>query len=150
MCNLHIYLMSLPALPAHLIAAPSTSTRRAAAGLLVITLAGACAMAPTHVLWLLVVTPVLEEIVFRAGLQEELLRQARLRVAMGAVSANLLTALAFGVAHMALSPGLLAGLTVLPALLIGAVYQRQRRVVPCIALHALFNAIWLLSAGVSN
>jgi membrane protease YdiL (CAAX protease family) len=150
MCNLHIYLMSLPALPAHLIAATSTSTRRATAGLLAITLAGAWAMAPTHVLWMLVVTPVLEEIVFRAGLQEELLRQARLRAAMGAFSANLLTALAFAAAHLALRPSLLAGLTVLPALLIGAVYQRQRRVAPCIVLHALFNAGWLLWAGLPN
>jgi membrane protease YdiL (CAAX protease family) len=142
--------MPLLALPAALTATPSTSTRRAAAGLVAVTLAGAWAMAPTHALWMLGVAPVLEEIVFRAGLQEELLRQARLRAAMGAVSANLLTALAFAAAHLALHPSLLSGLTVLPALFIGAVYQRQRRVAPCIALHALFNAGWLLWAGVPN
>jgi membrane protease YdiL (CAAX protease family) len=143
-------MMPLPALPAALTAAPSTSTHRAAAGLVAVALAGAWAVVPAHALWMLVVAPVLEEIVFRAGLQEELLRQARVRAVMGAVSANVLTALAFAAAHLALRPSLLAGLTVLPALLIGAVYERQRRVAPCIALHAFFNALWLLWAGVPN
>lgn len=149
MCNLHIFGMFLPPLPAFA-ATPSPSARRAIAGLLAITLAGAWAMAPTHALWMLVIAPVLEEIVFRAGLQEELLRRAHLRAAMGAVSANVLTALAFAAAHLALRPSLLSGLTVVPALFIGAIYQRQRRLAPCIALHALFNAGWLLWAGVPN
>lgn len=143
--------MPLHHLSAELTAPRSTSTRRATSGLVIITLAGAWAMALTHALLLVVVVaPVLEEIVFRAGLQEELLRHAHPRAALGSLSANVLTALAFAAAHMALHPGLLAGLTVLPALLIGAVYQRQRRLAPCIALHALFNAIWLLGAGVPN
>ena len=107
-------------------------------------------MAPTDALWLVLVAPVLEETVFRAGLQEELLRNARLRAAAGTVSANVFTAFAFAAAHLALQPGLLAGLTVLPALVIGVIYQRQRRIAPCIALHALFNAIWLLWAGLPN
>ena len=143
-------MMPLPPLSQVLAAPHSTSTRRATAGLVAITLAGAWAMAPTVALWLLLVAPVLEEIVFRAGLQEELLRKGRLRAAAGAVSANVFTALAFAAAHLALLPGHLAGLTVLPALLIGAVYQRQRRLAPCIALHAFFNAIWLLWAGLPN
>jgi membrane protease YdiL (CAAX protease family) len=142
--------MPLSLLPAALGPARSPNTRRAVAGLLAVTLAGAWAMAPAHVLWLLVIAPVLEEIVFRAGLQEELLRNTRLRTAMDPVLANVLTALAFAAAHLALRPSLLAGLTVLPALLIGVVYQRQRRVAPCVALHALCNATWLLWAGVPN
>lgn len=141
---------SLPLLPAAFTAAPSRSARRAISGLLALTLAGAWAMAPAHALWMLAIAPVLEEIVFRAGLQEQLLRHAGLRAAMGAVSANLLTALAFAAAHLALHPSLLSGLTVVPALLIGAIYQRQRRLAPCIALHALFNAGWLLWASVPN
>jgi membrane protease YdiL (CAAX protease family) len=139
--------MPLPSFPAVLTAPASPSARRAAAGVVAITLAGAWAMAPTHALWMVLVAPVLEEIVFRAGLQEELLRNVRLRAAMGALSANVLTALAFAAAHVALQPGLLAGLTVVPALFIGALYQRQRRLAPCIALHALFNVIWLVWAG---
>ena len=149
MCNLHIYMMPLPPFLAVLAAPRSTNAHRATAGLVAVTLAGAWAMAPTDALWLVLVAPVLEETVFRAGLQEELLRNARLRAAAGAFSANVFAALAFAAAHLALQPGLLAGLTVLPALFIGAVYQRQRRLAPCIALHAFFNAVWLLWAGLT-
>lgn len=143
-------MMAFPPLSVVLTAPRSPSARRATAGLVAITLAGAWAMAPTDALWLVLVAPVLEEIVFRAGLQEELLRNARLRAAAGAFSANVFTAAAFAAVHLALQPGLLAGLTVLPALLIGALYQRQRRLAPCIALHAFFNAVWLLWAGLPN
>jgi membrane protease YdiL (CAAX protease family) len=142
--------MSLPPLPAAFTATPAPSARRATAGLLAITLAGAWAMAPTHVLWMLAVAPVLEETVFRAGLQEELLRNVRFRAGMGPFSANVLTALAFATAHVALHPSLISGLTTLPALVIGAIYQRQRSLAPCIGAHALFNAIWLLWAGMPN
>jgi membrane protease YdiL (CAAX protease family) len=144
--------MPLHALPAVLNAPPSDSARRATAGLVTIALAGAWAMSPTHALWMLLIAPVLEEIVFRAGLQEELLRHAARAGAidpMGALTVNVLTALAFAAAHMAVRPSLLAALTVLPALLVGLAYQRWRRLAPCIALHAVFNAIWLLWAGLA-
>jgi Type II CAAX prenyl endopeptidase Rce1-like len=146
---LHIYSMPLPSFPAAPLAPPSDSARRATAGLVAIALAGAWAMSPTDALWMLLIAPVLEEIVFRAGLQEELLRRAELRGETGALSANVLTALIFGAAHLALRPGLLAALTVLPALLVGLVYQRWRRVAPCVALHSLFNAVWLFWAGLA-
>ena len=112
-----------------------------------VALAGA-ALAPAPLATLLVVAPVLEEVVFRGGLQEALLRHLGQRRAGAELNANLLTALAFAAAHIAARPGILAGLTVLPALLIGYAYQRGRRVTPCIALHVLFNATWLLWAGV--
>jgi membrane protease YdiL (CAAX protease family) len=88
---------------------------------------------------LLVVAPVLEEAVFRAGLQEALLR----RPALAPWLANGLTALVFGLAHALLrgSAGALA--VALPALLIGVVYARWRRLRWCVALHALMNAMWL-------
>lgn len=121
---------------------------RRACAVALFALAGA-ALAPAPLATLLVVAPVLEEVVFRVGLQEALLRHLGQRRAGAALNANLLTALAFAAAHIAVRPGLLAGLTVLPALLIGYVYQRGRRVTPCIALHVLFNATWLLWAGVS-
>jgi membrane protease YdiL (CAAX protease family) len=31
----------------------------------------------------------------------------------------------------------------LPALAIGWIYQRTRRVAPCVALHAAMNALWM-------
>ena len=150
MCKLHIYMMSVRSLSPVLAAPRSPTARHATAGLVAIALASAWAVAPADALWLVLVAPALEETVFRAGLQEELLRNARLHAAAGALLANVLTALAFAAVHLAVQPGLLAGLTVLPALCIGAIYQRQRRLAPCIALHAFFNALWLLWAGSPN
>lgn len=91
---------------------------------------------------LLILAPLAEEIVFRAGLQEALLRHA-----VSAWIANALTALAFAAAHLALRPGAAAALTVLPALACGYLYEQRRQVAPCVALHSLFNVIWLLAAA---
>ena len=104
---------------------------------------------PTRWLMLLLIAPVTEELVFRGGLHEALLRQVRPRHVAGTLGANALTALAFAAAHAANHATLLAGLTLLPALLIGHVYQQTRRLAPCIVLHALLNASWLLRAGVN-
>ena len=98
---------------------------------------------------LLLAAPVLEETVFRAGLQEALLRRLSPGTA-AAATANALTALAFMAAHLALRPSGLSALTAVPALALGALYQRSRQLAPCIALHALFNAIWLLWAAIPS
>lgn len=125
--------------------APASVLAVAVLPLLVATLH---AFAPAVARWALLVVfaPVVEELVFRAGLQESLLR----RLACwhrGAFAANLITALAFATAHVALHPIRLAALTLLPALLVGRVYEQRRRLAPCVALHAGFNAIWLLWAA---
>jgi membrane protease YdiL (CAAX protease family) len=97
------------------------------------------------VVWLLLGAPVVEEVIFRLGLHQELLTRLR-----SAPTANVLTALAFAMAH-----GLTQGtwqslLTGLPALAIGFIYQRSRRLAPCIAVHASFNAIWLLGPSLTS
>ena len=111
---------------------------------------------PGRALWLLVGAPLLEEVVFRAGLQDALLGRAGTHrahwayQAHQALAANVITACAFATSHLLLrpeTPPALSALTVLPALLIGRVYQQGRRLAPCIALHALFNALWCLQAG---
>lgn len=111
-------------------------------------LGGALALAAggrSTLVTLLILAPLVEEIVFRAGLQEALLRRA---VRPGAAwIANALTALAFAGAHLALRPGVAAALTVLPALACGRLYEQRRRVAPCVALHSLFNAVWLLATA---
>jgi membrane protease YdiL (CAAX protease family) len=91
---------------------------------------------------LLILAPAVEEIVFRAGLQEALMRRAST-----VRFANVLTALAFAAAHLALRPGWIAALTLLPALACGALYRRTRRILPCIVLHALLNAAWVLGVA---
>lgn len=100
----------------------------------------------------LLLAAVLEEIVFRVGLHEGLLRwresRSVARPSRGWVisAANALTAVFFALAH-ALSRFAWLGLATLPtALLLGWVYERYRRVWPCMLLHAAFNLIWVLLA----
>lgn len=90
---------------------------------------------------LLIAAPVLEESLFRAGLHEALLRHGR-----AAWLANVLTAAAFGAAHVAVRGDAAAFAVALPALAIGLVYSRWRRLRWCVALHAAMNAVWLAAA----
>ncbi|KQQ88078.1 JDVT-CTERM system glutamic-type intramembrane protease [Massilia sp. Leaf139] len=93
--------------------------------------------AARRLLMLLVLAPLLEEAVFRAGLQEALQRRWRPQ------PANAVTALAFGLAHALARADAAAFAAALPALLIGAVYARTGRLRYCVALHAAMNALWL-------
>lgn len=110
----------------------------------------------THSSWsvllLLVVAPLIEEILFRRGLQEELLRSTRFAAfasrfgqAAHARACIVVTAAAFAAAHLAVNPGWMAAGTLLPALAIGALYGRRRRLVPCVLLHAAFNFVWFVA-----
>lgn len=101
---------------------------------------GAASTGPTvQRLWiLLVLAPLAEEATFRLGLHETLLRRMR-----SPLLANATVALAFALAHV-LAQGHWASFAVaVPALLIGAVYERWRKLRLCVALHAAMNALWL-------
>jgi membrane protease YdiL (CAAX protease family) len=102
------------------------------------------ALAPSNnglhrLVMLLMLAPLLEESIFRAGLQEALLRRWHSRPHM----VNAVTATAFGLAHAIVRADAAAFAVVLPALLIGAVYQRTGRLRQCVVLHAAMNAAWL-------
>lgn len=101
-------------------------------------LASSDQVAPQRLLALLVFAPLVEEAVFRAGLQEFLLRRE-----LGGRLANGITAVAFALGHLAVRAQAGALAVVVPALLIGAVYGRRRRLRHCVALHAALNALWL-------
>lgn len=108
--------------------------------LLLLGLGAALPMLPaSHGFVLLVFAPVVEELVFRAGLQEAMLRRGWPRAL-----ANVGAALAFGAVHGLLRSAELGLAVIVPALILGALYNRARRVWPCIALHAAMNACWLL------
>lgn len=96
-------------------------------------------VAPMHVCVLVVLAPLVEEAVFRAGLQEAFLLRWN-----APLLANVATALIFGLAHVAARGDLAAFWVTLPALLLGAVYGRWRRLRWCILLHAAINALWLV------
>lgn len=96
---------------------------------------------PLRAAVLLAVAPLAEELVFRGGLQEALLRRP-----VAPWLANGATALAFALAH-ALASGSLQGLAVVvPALLLGHIYGLQRRLPACVLLHASMNGLWLLAS----
>jgi membrane protease YdiL (CAAX protease family) len=91
-----------------------------------------------RLLVLLVIAPVLEEAVFRAGLQDLLMRSRyRPIVCVG------IGALAFTAAHALARPEPMTAAVLLPGLLLGLVYQHTRSLRACIALHAAMNACWL-------
>jgi len=111
-----------------------------AAALMLIGLAAMSAgVATPRVVVLLALAPLAEEVVFRAGLHETLLRRLQ-----SPWTANAVTALTFALAHALLRGDPAALGIVLPALLIGAVYTRTRRLGPCVGLHAVMNAAWLV------
>ena len=89
----------------------------------------------------LVLAPLAEEAVFRAGLQEYLLRRLRTPLV-----ANGLVALAFALAHVATRGEWAHFAVFVPALLVGAVYERWGRLRLCVFLHAAMNALWLVSS----
>jgi membrane protease YdiL (CAAX protease family) len=118
------------------------------ASLVVIAAATAAVAATTnpslqHALVLVVLAPLFEESVFRAGVQEQLARLGR-----GPGLAIVATALLFAVAHVAVSGDPRRIAVVLPGLAIGVVYARTGRVRDCVALHAAMNAAWLAAHAV--
>ena len=56
---------------------------------------------------------------------------------------NVVVALAFGVLHAWSRDAWTGVAVVLPALCIGSLYERERRVMAAVALHASFNLAWL-------
>ena len=113
----------------------------------IVIAASAFGAAPMGSTWLrlLVIAPVLEEVIFRRGLHEALLRMHANARLHGTAFTNLSTATLFSLCHFALHPGATSVLVVIPALGIGWVYQRTRCLAPCVAIHAAFNAVWLMS-----
>ena len=104
--------------------------------------------APAPWLFFMAVTgsPVVEEIVFRLGVQDLLAAFTTRR--FGALSgANIGTAIVFAAAHLLRHPLGWALAVALPALAYGYFYERCRHVAAPIGLHAAYNAVffvWLI------
>lgn len=78
--------------------------------------------------------PVVEELVFRAGLQKWLTYRWA-----SAKWANCVVSCLFGLTHYALSGHLLAWLVVIPSLALGWVYSKTNSIALAIGLHIFFN-----------
>jgi membrane protease YdiL (CAAX protease family) len=93
----------------------------------------------------LVLAPVLEELVFRGGIQGALERtrfgaSAALRdVSVG----NLMTSVLFSAAHLIAAPAWLAAGVFLPSLVFGRLKQLYPSLVPAMLVHAWYNACYL-------
>lgn len=134
--------MTASALARHVFAQRDRLRSRATA-LLAVAFALSIAIASSvHDRWpvvvLLVIAPVAEEALFRAGIQDWLLRRH-----WRDWPANLMSSLLFVVAHC-LSRGVdLVSLGVaLPSLALGFLYSRYRCLRLCIAAHIAMNIVW--------
>jgi len=95
---------------------------------------------------LLLLAPLLEETVFRRGVHALALRHrgtAARRWWAWPSRVNWLVALLFAAAHLLRLPPVLALAVVVPALVLGQVYEMTGRLWPCVAAHAAFNLVWL-------
>jgi membrane protease YdiL (CAAX protease family) len=104
---------------------------------------------PWSLMGFLLVYPVIEEWLFRGLLQKELLRLREFqRRHLGITGANGATTLAFTLLHLVHQPFPWALTVALPSLALGHFRERYGNLRLPIALHILFNAIYL-AAGLS-
>jgi uncharacterized protein len=83
--------------------------------------------------------PIVEELVFRAGLQKWLVQKtARMLVA------NCITSTVFALMHYALSGNVASLAVFLPSLALGWAYQKTNAIAWAMGLHILFNLVFLL------
>jgi len=101
----------------------------------------------TLLLMTVLVAPVLEEIVFRGGLQTFLKEKPVFSKNLGGgISlANVLTSLVFAGFHVFRQPVAWAASIFLPSLVFGWALDRTRSVIPSMLLHAWYNLgfVWL-------
>lgn len=91
--------------------------------------------------WSVLVYPVLEEMVFRGGLQTFLYSRSTLsRERLGISLANLITSFVFAAMHLLSQSPAWAALVFLPSLIFGAARDRFQGVSASILLHMFYNA----------
>lgn len=96
----------------------------------------------------LLLHPLVEEWIFRGVIQGELMRhppRSGNTLWMGISHANWVTTFFFCLAHFAAQPGLWAIAVAAPSLVFGHFRERFGRLSVPIALHILFNGVYLLS-----
>jgi uncharacterized protein len=83
--------------------------------------------------------PVVEELVFRAGLQKWLTRQT-----VGLHWANAITSSVFALMHYALSANPTSLAVFIPSIALGWIYQKTNSLAWAIGLHVFFNLVFLI------
>lgn len=106
------------------------------------------ALTALPIVQLILISPVLEEIVFRRGLQDWMLKRSILsRTRFGISLANTLVSLLFAAMHLLHQPPLWAALVFLPSLVFGWAWERHRTLLSPIALHMVYNAGFIYLFG---
>jgi len=95
-------------------------------------------------LWLIVVYPILEEIVFRGFILEWLIKWTKRRHYGILTQANVLTSGLFILAHLIYQPWPWALLVFFPALVFGYMKERHDSLLPPIFLHSFYNLGFVL------
>ena len=100
---------------------------------------------PVRALSLVVAWPLLEEALFRGGVQPALLRTRwGAREAWGLTTANVATSVLFAAAHLASQAPEWAAAAFVPSLVFGHFRERYGSIVPGAALHVFYNAGYFL------
>lgn len=100
---------------------------------------------PGRYLLLVVIYPLLEEYVFRGGLQPWLARYSANRCAWRGVSrANVLTSILFSALHLFAHTPLWALAVFIPSLIFGFFRDRYASIQPSVVLHVFYNAGFFL------
>jgi membrane protease YdiL (CAAX protease family) len=100
---------------------------------------------------MIVAAPVLEELAFRGAvtdLVQALLKRLAIADTSTLTRTNVITSLAFAACHLPYQPIGMAAAVLLPSLLLGKVREVTGSVVPCMVIHAWFNACYLMVIGV--
>jgi len=101
---------------------------------------------PLYFLAVALIYPILEEILFRGGLQPWLNRHPRAAVGRYGISvANILTSVAFAAVHLLRHPPAWAAAMFLPSLVFGYFRDRHNSLMTPILLHVFYNTgyFWL-------
>ena len=95
----------------------------------------------------LLLAPVLEELIFRGGIQTLLDRTARgaRLVVRGVTVGNVLTSALFAAAHLWVAPLALAAAIFLPSLVFGRLRQLYASLLPAMVVHAVYNGCFLVT-----
>lgn len=97
----------------------------------------------------LLLAPVLEELVFRGGVQEVLDRTAfgRLHVPGGVSVGNVLTSILFSAAHLMATSSWLAASIFFPSVMLGRLKQLYPSLLPAMLVHAWYNVCYLTAGN---
>ena len=96
-----------------------------------------------HLIGVIIVIPVVEEVIFRGFLQPWLAKrynQTIIKISL----ANLITSSIFALLHLFTHPLSMALYTFIPSLIFGYTKERYRRLMPSILLHSSYNGGYFL------